>query len=362
MKNLRLLWCLVMCTISLITNAQIYTVNDVDKLLLTSEKDSVAQIERLAAKEFHKLINEYRVENDLTAISWDETLWIACRNHNSWMAESDNLSHHQTNKNKYYTGNSPSDRFNYAAGGKSKNGWSGENALYNYSAHGKTIPEIAKNIAKGSFTQWKNSPGHNQNMLSSRHAMHGVAFIVAEDRVWGTDLFASGSNNYYQPSDNEPTYAATKTTPKTVRFSPIKTLRSISADVTEQVASSQQLKVKSINNKGEAYKQARNLLAKRIKTNNNGVLLEEQTNTQTKGVLGLFAKDIDTYTLVIEREVDDFNAQAVSKELAQLIASKQPFTTKSKLDLGLALKKKKNTVRITLVSVCYNPKNKVAIF
>jgi uncharacterized protein YkwD len=350
-----------MCVFPAIFNAQTYTINDVDKLLSQSEKDSIAKIERLAAKEFHKLINEYRVENNLTTISWDETLWIACRNHNSWMAESNNLSHHQTNKNKNFTGINPSDRFNYAAGGRANNSWSGENALYNYSANGKTIAEIAKNIAETSFTQWKNSPGHNENMLESRHAMHGVAFILNGGKVWGTDLFASG-NIYYQPNDNEPKYAATKTTIKTVRFSPTKTLKIISADVTKQVASSQTLKAKNINTNGEAYKQAHNLLAKRIKTNNNGVLLEEQDNTRTKGFLGLFAKDIDTYTLVLERDLDDFNAQLVSKELAQLIVSKQTFTVKSKLDLGFALKKKKNIVRITLVSRCYNPKSKVAIF
>lgn len=361
MKNSRLFWCLVMCTFSVIANAQIYTVNDIDKLLLNSEKDSVAQIERLAAKEFHKLINQYRTENKLSTIDWDETLWIACRNHNNWMAESGNLSHLQTSKNKNFTGIDPADRFNYAAGGSAKNGWSGENALYNYSAKGKTITEIAKNIAKESFTQWKNSPGHNKNMLGSRHSIHGVAFILNDGRVWGTDLFAIGVN-YHRANDNELKYAAKKTTPKTVRFSPTKTLRSISTNVTEQVVNTQQLKTKNIKNNGEAYKQARNLLAKRIKNNNNGVLLEEQNTTETNGVLGLFVKEINTYTLVIEKELDEFNSKTISEELAQLIVSKQKFNTKSKLDLGVALRKRKNTVRITLVSVLYNPKSKVAIF
>ena len=359
MKNSRLLWCLVMCVFPTIFIAQTYTVNDVAVLLKKAEQDSVAEIERMAALEFHKLINQYREENGLNTIKWNETLWIATQNHNLWMANTGELSHHQTTSNKYYTGNSPGDRLSYAQAGKTSFGWSGENALYNYSYSGKTKEEIAQNIAQKSFIQWKNSPGHNKNMLSKRHGSHGVAFKLNGSVVWGTDLFSyignedEGINSRYHTAENKK---------KTVHFNPTKTLRSINTNITEEVASSQQLKVKSINNKGEAYKQARNLLAKRIKTNNNGVLMEEQSNTQTKGVLGLFAKDIDIYTLVIERELDDFNVQAVSKDLAQLIASKQIFTAKSKLDLGLALKKKKNIVRISLVSVCYNPKNKVAIF
>ena len=103
-------------------NAQISTNKDIAILLEKSEKDSIAKIERLAALGFHKLINEYRQSKNLSVISWDETLWIATKNHNAWMAEADILSHNQYKKNKYYTGSGPGDRFNYAAGGNSPGG------------------------------------------------------------------------------------------------------------------------------------------------------------------------------------------------------------------------------------------------
>ncbi|MCG9911489.1 MAG: CAP domain-containing protein [Flavobacteriales bacterium] len=170
--------------------AQIADKTAVAKLLRESESDSLRRIERMAALEFHKLLNAYRTENGQQPVQWNETLWLTSRNHNIWMDAHGTLSHHQKEKTKHFSGVGPGERYAYASGGNAEQSWSGENALYNYSAYGKTEAQIAKHIAEASFKQWKNSPGHNANMLGSGHKLHGTAFLIAKDRVWGTDLFA----------------------------------------------------------------------------------------------------------------------------------------------------------------------------
>jgi len=259
MKTTKLIICLFLITLfTFITKAQISTNKDITSLINKSEKDSIAQIERLAALEFHKLINNYRKSKGLSDISWDETLWIATKNHNEWMSEANTLSHHQTKRNKYYTGQNPGDRFDYAAGGNSPNSWSGENALYNYSAHGESIKEIAKNIVSRSFIQWKNSPGHNQNMLGKSHVTHGTAFKIYGGKVWGTDLFASSSKSYSQ-KDKQVIYTKTKSE-KRIRFSTFKTKRNLTA----QLIKSLDMKVRK-NKNNEAKKKAERLLTKGLK-------------------------------------------------------------------------------------------------
>jgi uncharacterized protein YkwD len=148
----------------------------------------------MAALEFHKLLNAYRTEYGKEPLQWNETLWLTSRNHNIWMDANGKLSHHQKENTKYFSGHGPGERYAYASGGNAEQSWSGENALYNHSAYGNTAAEIAGNIAEVSFKQWKDSPGHNSNMLDSKHKLHGTAFLIAKDRVWGTDLFARCHN------------------------------------------------------------------------------------------------------------------------------------------------------------------------
>ncbi|MBL4669261.1 MAG: CAP domain-containing protein [Flavobacteriales bacterium] len=274
-------------------NAQISTNKDIAILLKKSEKDSIAKIERLAALGFHKLINEYRQSKNLSVISWDETLWIATKNHNAWMAEADILSHNQYKKNKYYTGSGPGDRFNYAAGGNSPNGWSGENALYNYSAYGKSIKEIAQNIAFRSFKQWKNSPGHNRNMLRKGHVSHGTAFKITNDKVWGTDLFSS-NNAPYDFNNSTPLYTKTKKK-RSKRFSTFKTKRILTTQVLKELS----IKIKKSKN-SEAKEKVERLLSKRFK-NKNGVLYSKKTAAKSRGIFKFFSKNKNTYALVIEK-------------------------------------------------------------
>lgn len=330
--------------------AQINTYKNVNALIKKSETDSVAKIERLAALEFHKLINNYRKSKGLSNMSWDETLWVTTQNHNAWMAEANILSHHQTKKNKYYTGNSPEDRFDYAAGGNSPNNWSGENVLYNFSAFGDNIKEIAQNIASRSFEQWKNSPGHNKNMLGKYHATHGVAFKIYGDRVWGTDLFAS-SNNGYSDEDYKILYANKKTKKKKVRFSTFKTKRRLQTEIVNGL----DVRIKKSKN-SEAKKKAYRLLTKRFKQKD-GVLYSKHTSSKDKAILKFISKRKSTYALVLEKKLSDFNVPEMTNQIIDLIKEHQPISKRNKIDLSIALRKRKDKIRLTLVSIVY-PKSK----
>ncbi|MDF1673536.1 MAG: CAP domain-containing protein [Vicingaceae bacterium] len=367
MKFTRLMWWLAMCIIPTVASAQTHTYQDVSTLLKKAEKDSIAYIERTAALEFHKLINEYRKENGLSTIEWNETLWIATQNHNLWMAKTGNLSHHQTTNNKYYTGKSPGDRLNYAQAGSSSFGWSGENALYNYSHRGTTKDEIAKNIAKSSFKQWKNSPGHNENMLSKRHGSHGVAFRINGGVVWGTDLFSSYNKDY---SPTPSTFYAKKETkssapnPRTKRFSTAKNRRMVYEDVKTNLNDDLNLKAKNWTKKdGVAKRLAYRIANKKYKTKSiDGVIFTETQETSKKALLGLFNKKIYTYSAVIEKDIDEFDSTKMSQQLTSLLKDNQPFNKKSKVDVAVILKKRKNLIRVTLVSVMYNSNRKLNIF
>ncbi len=163
---------------------------------LAAKADSLRKIERLASIEFHRILNKHRAEQKIVQLGWDDTLWAACHNHNVWMMQNGNLNHHEKKGTSGFTGDGPGERYVYAAKGGAHRSWSGENCLYNYSADGSTVTEIARSIAVYSFNQWKNSPGHNRNMFNPNSRVHGVAFLLDDGKVWATDLFASGGSGF----------------------------------------------------------------------------------------------------------------------------------------------------------------------
>lgn len=167
--------------------AKVETLNTIVK---TSETDSLQYIERLAAYLFHQKLNSYRVAEGLNAVLWDDSLWLACRNHTQWMNTNNQLSHDEKSGTSGFSGTSPGDRYSYVTSDKGKSAWCGENALYNYSANGSNVADIAERVAQSSFEQWQASPGHNANMLYENMYVEGTAFIINHDQVWATSLFA----------------------------------------------------------------------------------------------------------------------------------------------------------------------------
>lgn len=85
----------LMLSLLQIGNAQKNTINDLDNILKEIENDTIAKIERLAAFEFHHLLNDYRKQQRKQALDFDEIMWIAARNHNLYMKVAGDLTHRE---------------------------------------------------------------------------------------------------------------------------------------------------------------------------------------------------------------------------------------------------------------------------
>lgn len=335
--------------------AQICTINDLNKLFEQADADEKTKIERIAAIEFHKLLNQYRKSKGKDTLMFDETLWIASRNHCEYMRERNILTHSEARgdkKSKVFTGQDPGDRYNYASGGQAEYSWSGENALYNFSGNGNDYEQKALDIAKQSLEQWKNSPGHNANMLGN-HTFEGTAFIITYGRVWGTSLFARGER---KESIEEPIYVNKSNNKanasKSLKFNAFKAQTSIFATLLTKLTKHLNYSFKQHNRMSEEARfVARNLLNKKFNEKpENGVIFTQKGTITSEGFLGFFKKTINTYTVVIERDLSNFDETEMSTQLADLVFANQTINNKSKVGLGIAVKKQKNTVRIALVS------------
>ena len=170
-------------------------------IVKSAESDSIQYIERLAAFLFHQKLNAYRSSEQLNTVAWDDSLWLTARNHSQYMNLNNQLGHDEKKTGTGYTGGSPGDRYSFATNETGKAQWCGENALYNYSANGNNVNDIAERIAQHSFEQWQASPGHNANMLYENMFIEGTAFIINHDQVWATSLFARKPfSSAYQPT------------------------------------------------------------------------------------------------------------------------------------------------------------------
>lgn len=124
-----------------------------------------------------KLINDWRKQNGKSALKLSRTLGAAADHHSREMATYKYFSHTLRNGVSWST---------------------------NITNHGyPTGTYRAENIARGNekasktFTQWKNSSGHNRNMLSSTYKAIGIgrSFNNADKYVWyWTTTFGSSTS------------------------------------------------------------------------------------------------------------------------------------------------------------------------
>lgn len=344
-----------------VSNAQKNTINDLDNILKEIETDTIAKIERLAAFEFHHLLNDYRKQQRKQALDFDEIMWIAARNHNLYMKAAGDLTHSEDMKlsklNSYATGSYPSERVDFAAADKELHISSGgENCLYNYSFYGNNYVEIAKNMALAAFNQWKSSKGHHENMLTTDYKKHGIAFTYDGSTVWATNVFSRGifyKGNEVVADTKIPTPAtSTKTTTKPKRIHIYKVKNELQHTLEQQVLASTSTKTfKKLNEQANiaARKLAYN---KKLKAENDeSVLLNElQTHTVSKW-WGLIKKQVSVYSLVLETTPEAFDMEKIQQEIQHYLIENQPFTQKKKHGTGIMVSKRKNILRITLVSM-----------
>jgi uncharacterized protein YkwD len=130
--------------------------------------------------QFLTLINNYRAQHGLGSLKLKTTLGAAARHHSSDMATHNYLSH------TLYDGTSAhQNMINY---GYPASAYWGENI---YAGYGTGSNGIDNASAQGAFNWWKNSPGHNANMLSKNFHAIGI----------GRAYNANSTYKYYWTTD-----------------------------------------------------------------------------------------------------------------------------------------------------------------
>jgi len=113
-------------------------------------------------------INDYRIQNGLNPLTVSSTLTEAARWMSQDMGDKDYFSH---------TDSLGRDSFQrMAASGydcEAYNTWCGENLAAGISSGGET------------FGLWRNSPGHNGNMLNPNYVVAGIAAVFNENSTYG---------------------------------------------------------------------------------------------------------------------------------------------------------------------------------
>jgi len=139
-------------------------------LLATAPLRASGQAPLLSGEEQALLeyVNNYRIENGLNPLTISATLTEAARWMSQDMGDRDYFSHTDS------LGRDPFQRM--AASGydcEAYNTWCGEN--------------LAAGVAAGSetFELWRNSPGHNGNMLNPNYVVAGIAAVFNQDSTYG---------------------------------------------------------------------------------------------------------------------------------------------------------------------------------
>jgi len=118
--------------------------------------------------EVHRLVNEHRTGIGLSALEWNETIAVECRQHSEEMANTNSLNHDGFNERINKIGETISWS------------WAGENVAYNYSAEAVVIA-------------WLNSPGHKSNIESNSN-LTGVGVAYDGGTIYFTQIFIRSSN------------------------------------------------------------------------------------------------------------------------------------------------------------------------
>ena len=150
-------------------------------------------------RQVHSLTNQYRIQNDLKALSWDGQLSDVARKHSRDMATRDYFSH-QTPE-----GYDPTDRGtsvgyqcrkivgNLIYSGIAENIF--QNNLYDTFWHVNGIPtsydwNSLDDLTKSTVDGWMDSPGHRKNILTATYDREGIGVVISsDDKVYITQNF-----------------------------------------------------------------------------------------------------------------------------------------------------------------------------
>ena len=160
--------------------------SDVANLKEQMKTDSVLRFEYACAMEFHKYLNDYRTSRRLKPLRWNDTLWIVAMNHGIYLNENGLFSHQQIARKSLFSGVQPGNRYNFVVKSKQNISGYGEN-LFMMSFYNQNTPA---HHALEAFNAWKESPGHNKNMLYKSYDEHGTAVVSGESSLIFTDFFS----------------------------------------------------------------------------------------------------------------------------------------------------------------------------
>ncbi len=115
--------------------------------------------------EFLQLINDYRAQNGLPRLTMSTALYNASEEHSYDMGVNNYFAHDSLD------GRTPWDRIR--AAGYTYNTWLGENIAAGFQS------------AQSVFDAWRNSPGHNENMLSPNYHAIGIGRVYVPGSYYG---------------------------------------------------------------------------------------------------------------------------------------------------------------------------------
>jgi len=163
------------------------------RILEVHPENDVLQIELMASKKFHEIINAYRTAHNKDTLIWSNALWLASSNHNSYVYKNNHYSHIESKEKEDYTGMELIDRFLYLFSKIEPINYFGENLFWRNLPRNipllKNNEKLADYIAENAFENWKKSYRHNGNMLDGPYVSHGVAFRIDNGRFVSTNLF-----------------------------------------------------------------------------------------------------------------------------------------------------------------------------
>lgn len=147
----------------------------------TSSENTVSKAEftKIACDKMHELVNNHRQSNGVQALTIDSALDNSAYLKSKHMIDNNYFDHN-------YNGQSFS-KLVYSLSGQTIYG---ENIAQNYLTSNSYTKSSAEDLAQRLFTSWKNSPGHNENMLRERFKSFGFGFETASNGyVYATQHF-----------------------------------------------------------------------------------------------------------------------------------------------------------------------------
>ncbi len=149
-------------------------------------------------KQVHSLTNQYRIQNGLMALTWDDKLSNIARSHSQDMASRDYFSHDSPEgKDPTDRGTSQGYRCQKTIGNLIYSGIA-ENIFQNNLYDSVTIIGIVPihdwnsqdDLAKSTVDGWMESPGHRENILTNTYDREGIGVEIASDnKVYITQNF-----------------------------------------------------------------------------------------------------------------------------------------------------------------------------